>query len=183
MSTIDRVKVILMRLFASYPNVQVSDLSIAAYLDILKDIPVSELDVAVRQAIIDSPTFIPPAPTIYVTWRRMTTPEQRSGGEAWGSVVKALKEVGSWGKPKFTDPLTARVVDSLGWKYLCQSEDQMADRAHFLKMYEELRQRAERQERLLPEAKQLVEHHATLRELTAGVVNARQITQREKETV
>lgn len=182
MSTTDKVKVILMRLFASYPNVQASDLSIAAYLDILKDIPVAELDVAVKQSIIDSPTFIPPAPTIYVTWQRMKIPEQRSGAEAWGSVVRALREVGHTATPKFNDPLTAQVVKSLGWQYLCQSEDQMADRAHFMRMYEELRQREERDRRLLPEARRLTEHYATLNELTAGVVNARQIMQKERET-
>lgn len=35
----------------------------------------------------------------------------------------------------FSHPAIQAFVDSLGWKYLCQSQDEMADRAHFVKWY------------------------------------------------
>lgn len=35
----------------------------------------------------------------------------------------------------FDDPAVQAFVDAVGWKYLCESENEMADRAHFVKWY------------------------------------------------
>ena len=43
--------------------------------------------------------------------------------------------------PKFKDPLIQKAVDIMGWKELCLSENQVADRAHFMKIYDKLVER------------------------------------------
>lgn len=47
-------------------------------------------------------------------------------------------------EPVWSDPLIGRIADSIGWDQLCASENVMADRAHFLRMWAEAvtRQRA-----------------------------------------
>lgn len=78
------------------------------------------------------------------------------GGEAWGSVRKAIAREGlihRSGRHKipgedfvFHDPVVLRVVLAMGWSYLCNMTDErsVADRARFIELYEQLaRQRAE----------------------------------------
>jgi hypothetical protein len=66
------------------------------------------------------------------------------GGEAWGSVTKAIAREGRRKKPgedfRFRNPVTARVVDAMGWEYLCNMTDDRstADRARFIELYEQL---------------------------------------------
>ncbi len=66
------------------------------------------------------------------------------GGEAWGAVQKAIAREGIGKTPGqdfvWRDPVTARVVDAMGWKYLCGVTDDraVADRARFIELYEQL---------------------------------------------
>lgn len=172
-----RLQLTLKRLFASYPNTQITDASVAAYLDMLQVIPAGEVEAAVQQAMIESPQFLPPAPAIVAQWRKLTTPEAPTAGEAWGSVEKALRHVGSWGKPKFNDPTTARVVEMMGWLNLCQSENLDTIRAQFRDMYNQLSAREQAHQRLLPAARQLAEGRGALRQIGGAVGRVLQIAQ------
>jgi len=67
---------------------------------------------------------------------------RNAGGEAWGLVLRAI---GRWGMNRapgvdfvFEDPVAARCVDALGWRELCLSENQVADRARFVELYDQL---------------------------------------------
>lgn len=64
-------------------------------------------------------------------------------GEAWLTVQNAIMSIGSYGKPKFANPLIQNSVNILGWRNLCLSENQIADRAHFFKIYDTLVSREE----------------------------------------
>lgn len=66
--------------------------------------------------------------------------KQRHSSDAWGEVNEQMARAGSYGQPKFTDPLTERVVKIMGWSNLCRSENESADRAHFMRMYDQLRE-------------------------------------------
>lgn len=70
-----------------------------------------------------------------------------SGGEknwleGWGMVVRAIGRHGTYGRKEAMkklrdfDPLTADVVEKMGWQNLCESENQVADRANFRIAYE-----------------------------------------------
>lgn len=59
--------------------------------------------------------------------------------EAWGVVQSAMRNYGFYNPAKAfetMDELTLSVVKSLGWSKLCQSENQIADRANFREAYE-----------------------------------------------
>jgi len=58
--------------------------------------------------------------------------------DAWGEVIAQIRSVGSWGQPVFKNKVIEQTVDRMGWKELCLSENQVADRAHFLKIFETL---------------------------------------------
>lgn len=68
--------------------------------------------------------------------------------EAWGQVREQIRRVGSsrgvvhWPsgetvEPVWSHPLVGEVADRFGWSALCQSTNEMADRAHFLRMWEQ----------------------------------------------
>jgi hypothetical protein len=68
----------------------------------------------------------------------ITTGNLPDAGEAWGEVVKAIREYGVYREQDALNSmskLTARVVRQIGWESLCMSDNPMADRAHFLKIY------------------------------------------------
>jgi hypothetical protein len=72
----------------------------------------------------------------------------RLGMEAWGDVVEAIRKHGVYpslmpGAPKleFADPIVAECVRVMGWRELCLSENDMADRSRFCDLYNGLAQR------------------------------------------
>lgn len=67
--------------------------------------------------------------------------------EAWAFVVACFAKIGRYRAFPDTYPTVKRAVDTIGWETLCNSCDQMADRAHFFRVYEsyssrEMEQRA-----------------------------------------
>ena len=63
---------------------------------------------------------------------------RRSGLDAWGDVKRAISADGRYRTPRFADPLVARAVDAIGWAAICDSEDEMVERAHFARAYDAL---------------------------------------------
>ncbi len=85
--------------------------------------------------------------------------------EAWGEVCDQVRRVGwtrgmeSWNgggrqvvEPGWTHPLIGALADRMGWDALCQSTNPMADRAHFLKLWDAAAERARIVEQLPPAA-------------------------------
>ena len=65
-------------------------------------------------------------------------------GEGWEQVIKAIRKYGSYRIPEAMesfDPITRRCVERLGFRNLCISENQAADRANFRVIYEQLAKR------------------------------------------
>jgi hypothetical protein len=60
-------------------------------------------------------------------------------------VLAAVRKFGVYRQPSFCDPVVARAVQSLGWEEICNSENQAADRARFIELYDRL-SRAQRRE-------------------------------------
>lgn len=63
---------------------------------------------------------------------------RRSGLDAWGDVKAAISADGRYRTPRFADPLVARAVEAIGWVAICDSEDEMVERAHFARAYDAL---------------------------------------------
>jgi hypothetical protein len=80
---------------------------------------------------------------------RLLSAPRRTGLEAWGEVMDAMQSGGlrimesgdGYYPPEWQDPITARIVQSMGWRNLCQSETMMADRAQFIHAYDAIAER------------------------------------------
>ena len=75
-------------------------------------------------------------------------------GHGWEQVMKAVSKYGYYNTEEALasmDPVTRKCVKRLGWKNICTSENQIADRANFRQIYEQERQR-HREHLQLPES-------------------------------
>lgn len=66
---------------------------------------------------------------------------EKDWGDAWNECVNAIHRYGMYCEEEALDsldPRTQMVVKRLGYKELCRSEDLMADRANFRKIYEQV---------------------------------------------
>lgn len=122
-----------------YPSFHLSSSAIEVYVQLLADIPGPVLEQAaldhisrstffpaiaeLRSAAFDILEAVDPIPTDY---------------EAWAEVQAEIRRVGHCGRPELKNPLAAQVVAQLGWRYLCFSENPVADRAHFVQAYQAL---------------------------------------------
>jgi hypothetical protein len=70
--------------------------------------------------------------------------------EAWSEVQALIQHVGHYNHPIFDNPITAQVVNQLSWRYLCLSENPVADRAHFIQAYQVLIEREKNSDHRLP---------------------------------
>lgn len=144
MASASEVRYVILFLIAAYPAWTCGnpDFTLSVYERMLVDIPIDVLQAAAIRHVATS-RFFP------------TVAELRDGalvanvghtvadaGEAWQVVRDAM--LSGLTSPDVTPefaPLTRRTVDAMGWRELCASENQVADRAHFMQIYERLRQR------------------------------------------
>jgi hypothetical protein len=147
---------------ALFPAAQMGVASHKAYARMLKDIPLPTLTVAVDQLCVEN-KFLPSVAEIREKARVLTSPKDvLTAGEAWGFVVKRMKKYGIYDqypprpRPPIEHPYIEDAVAAIGgWYDLCTSENQVADRAHFMKIYDQLVARREADERLLPASREL----------------------------
>lgn len=115
---------------------------------------------AVEKYLAESPY----PPTIADIMKRITDitiAKEKTAIEAWGDVGQAIRRYGSYNETLALDMLTAltrKVVKSMGYRELCLSENEMADRAHFLKVYDTLAAREREDALMLPSTKEAIRH-------------------------
>ncbi len=118
----------------------------------LGDLPLRALEAAVLMHVSTNRWF----PTIAEL--REAALSVREGGiptavEAWAEVMKAFEFVGYYGIPQWSHPAITKTVDAMGWQNLCLSENAMADRAHFMRLYETYAKRLRDEGVMLPDVK------------------------------
>ena len=136
------------------------DEQVRLYRAMLKDIDQSTLEAACLQHIATSRWF-PTIAELRELAYQIAAPSLQTSGEAWGEVKRNMLRCGVYGKPEFSSQVTERVVRDMGWPALCSSESEMADRAHFMRMYDAYAIRARQDAQMLPRVKELLQ-------LTAG---------------
>ena len=100
--------------------------------------------------IVATKTELYPGTNIIALIRENALVDDRlSSGEAWAEVLNEMHNYGVYDKPVFSDDLVAKAVDCIGWRNLCLSENSVADRAHFMKIYDTLENR-DKKIKLLP---------------------------------
>lgn len=111
------------------------------YRRMLADLDYAAANAAVERLLATS-RFMPTVAEVRETVFSLEQGEQRAGGEAWGTVLKAIRAEGVYRRPgidfNFRDPVTLRVVSALSWEELCNSENITADRARFIELYDKL---------------------------------------------
>lgn len=147
---------VLAVLVSAYPNVKLAPATVSVYERILSEIPVEALEAATLQHIASS-RFFPTVAELREAALELAAPsfQHLTPEEAWGVVRLAFGKFGQYRTPKFDDPLILKAVNQLGWVELCQSDNQVADRAHFMKIYQSLLEREQEDARLVAPARQL----------------------------
>lgn len=152
--TQDTITRLLRRTLAAYPqhagrltNAQIKDMQ-DVWCEMLADLPDDLLVAAVRSHLENS-QWLPSIAEIRhaaVGLMRQASPASQSAIDAWGDVKQAIARVGSYNSPEFVNPITARVVQRMGWREICLSEDPEAVvRAQFERYYNAEMMRAEEQ--------------------------------------
>jgi hypothetical protein len=155
------------------------------YAQLLSDIPIDQLKQAALRHIGTS-KFFPTIAELREATATLALPVQQTALEAWGEVMAALSDARYYvytdhcEVPVFANPITNRLVASMGWRNICASDNVIADRARFVQAYEVLAER-ERNEAALPvqlqagAAQPQLTAQARLRQLTGAVTTARRI--------
>lgn len=158
MATKSEIVKCLTVLASKIPNAKPAETLLRGYADSLAHVSIVALEAAFAQGLT-AWKFFPALAEIFDVINTLTSPATLlpTPGDAWGIVLKEIAATGYYGKPRFDCKLIARTVENIGWAYLCSSEDQMADRAHFMKMYGQLKERAEYESKLLPQSLEMRE--------------------------
>lgn len=137
----------------AYPRYELSGDSIKLYGQLLADIPVDVLEASAQQIMVESKFF----PSI-AEWRDKARDLMAgahnlpTAGEAWG---EALEHCRAGHYTGYSHTLIQKAVEIIGIPYWRRMEycDEMATRAHFFKIYEQLLSRVQDDMKLLPEAR------------------------------
>lgn len=128
-------------LVAAFPRPPIAEKTVAIYEQMLRDLAVEVAHRAVARLVATS-KWLPTIAEIRAAAVEAQLGARRAGAEAWGDVNDAVRRVGRYGTPKFADPLVAEAVRSLGWLAICDSTNDVADRARFIELYDSLAVRA-----------------------------------------
>lgn len=130
------------------------------YIDRLADIPDHELEAVCNQAL-DTCKFLPSIAELKEIHQQLRSgglvDTQRSG-EQWGQVRKAIWAEGYMWKPRFKDPITATVVEQIGWYELCitpEAELSGNMMVRFMRLYEQESKKLATQARVADEYRRL----------------------------
>lgn len=140
-------KMLVATLLAAFPvetrNVPPEEILATAkvYANGLRDLDSAVASEAVDR-LIKSAERLPTVAKIRAACVEIAHGRKRPGGDAWGEVMAAIRRYGNNRSPgvdfHFADPMVARAVSAMGWRELCLSENQVADRARFTDLYESL---------------------------------------------
>jgi len=141
-------------------SIEDSALALKLYARLLADIEPNLLQAAVLQHLATNKWF-PKISELREMALKLLTQGELSPEEAWGEVKQAMRHFGYYRLPEFTQPMIARAIQIMGWRELCTSDNEVADRAHFFRIYGELVARRNTAAMLLPEVRAAIESLAT----------------------
>lgn len=137
MATNSEVTEAMALLVNAFPKEGIEPRTVRVYCEVLGDIPAAELRAACLK-LVASAKWFPKVAEIREAWALARTGPKRGGLDAWGDVLREVQRIGWYGTPQLEDPIAAAAVKVLGWRALCESDNQAADRAHFAKAYESI---------------------------------------------
>ncbi len=161
---------ILSILGVSYPRQVLSPdvlkLTITVWLDILGDIPLDQIKLAVKAHCSNSQWFPAVAEIRQAALDLGESESDRlTAGDAWAEVQDRMRHGGHWDSPKFSHPRIQQTVDAVGgWLNLCTNNMSavVADRSQFIKAFERYEQRERTDRRMLPAVREFVSQRRAL---------------------
>lgn len=136
--------------YRNFPENGKEELIISLWTRMLSDVSFEIAQLAIEKYISES-VYPPTIADIRQRIADVTVMPQKTGIEGWEEVKRAIRLHGWYDEKKGMDSLseiTRKVTEAIGFKTLCLSENEMADRAHFLKVYDTLAKR-EREDAVL----------------------------------
>jgi hypothetical protein len=157
--------------------------AIEAWESLLLDLDAAAAAAAIQVLAAEGREWPPPPGVVRQRASELVSPIP-TGGEAWAEVCGQVRRVGSlrgmssWPsgepiEPVWSHPLIGEVADHCGWDALCASTNEMADRAHFLRLWEQASARERTGQALPPAARAALAArgiqlpHLTLKEIPA----------------
>ncbi len=138
-------------LAAAYLPHPLSDRRMAVYVFAVDDLDPDDVRLAVAGLVRQSRRYMPNPGEVRQAVLRLREGEPPDPGDAWCEVVEAFSRVGRHAKPDWSHPLIGQAVAAVGgWRMLCDSELPAADRAQFIKAFERLAERTERETLVSP---------------------------------
>lgn len=142
---------------AGFPSNKVTAATVEVWCRVLADIPKALVEAAVLDYISGPNEFFPSPGQVRQRAIELGMPQnQLSPPEAWGEILMLMRKTGFYGEPLYSCPAVEKAVECVGgWKYLCSSENMVADRARFLQAYETMQKRQADEQTMLPEVREL----------------------------
>lgn len=141
----------------------------AAYRRMLADLDYGSATAALERVAATS-EFFPTVAAIRAAVVSVNDGDVRQGAAGWGDVLSAVSRWGINRTPgadfHFDDPIVQKCVNDFGWQNICNSENQVADRARFIDHYDRIA-KDNRTSRVVGE----LPANARLRELRSGEAN------------
>lgn len=122
------------------------DARMRLYVEMLSDIPPQILEAAVKKLIMTNkflPSIAEIRETAYGIKGTISGTAAPDESEAWGEVIKAIRSVGYYGKPKFSHEAITATVNNIGWQDICMTPNDGMNtlRAQFRRAYQLAAQR------------------------------------------
>lgn len=132
---------IVVHLVSLWTQTPVSEVMQRLYAQHLADLDFEATVLAIDR-LAKTAKWLPTVAEIRETVLAVTQGPKRIGSEAYSDVLNAIRFVGSYGVPTFEDPCVGECVRLMGWRNLCRGENEAADRARFIELYDGLQDRA-----------------------------------------
>lgn len=122
------------------------DARMRLYVEMLSDIPPQILEAAVKKLIMTNkflPSIAEIRETAYGIKGTISGTAAPDESEAWGEVIKAVRSVGYYGKPKFSHEAITVTVNNIGWQDICMTTNEGMNtlRSQFKRAYQLAAQR------------------------------------------
>jgi hypothetical protein len=127
------------------------EMLVALWEKMLADVDYRVAELAIQKYMAES-VYPPTIADIRQRVAEIQTPQLPSALEAWGEVKRMIRKYGTYREAEALSEmseLTRKVVECIGFRNLCLSDNEMADRAHFMKAYETMAER-ERKDAMMP---------------------------------
>ena len=158
--TIDEFRVLAKGMKAVYPSPNfLPDMdAVNVWFELLKDIDYQVANMAI-QMHAQSSKFPPTVAEIRESAAKIVHGETKDWSKAWEEACRAMSRFGRDRKSlayETLDELTREVVDRLGYRNLCMSENVASDRANFRAIYTELAERRTETSKLSPQIQSML---------------------------